>query len=73
MFYQSGFGMTFVASSLDHQHLGDVPPGDLPDAAEAFRNVLLVCHTNPSAVDISLAGSGEAWDFYVVSSGPFPS
>lgn len=27
MFYQSGFGMTFVASSLDHQHLGDVPPG----------------------------------------------
>lgn len=58
--------MTFVASSLDHQHFGDVPPGGLPDAPEAFRNVLLVCHTNPS-------GSGEAWGFYVVSCGPFHS
>lgn len=60
------------ASILDHQHPVDLSPGDLPDAAEAFRNVLLVCYTKPTAVDLSLAGRGEVCVFNV-SSGPFHS
>ena len=60
-------------SVLDHQHTGDLSPGDLADAAETFRNMLLVCHTKTTAVDLSLAGRGEAWGFSVVSSGAFHS
>ena len=71
--YQSGLGTSGAASILEHQHPGDLSPRDLPDAAEAFRNVLLVYHTKPTAVDLSLAGRGEVWVFNIVSSGPFHS
>lgn len=37
------------------------PPGDLADAAEAFRNVLLVCHTKLTAIDIFLSWRREMW------------
>lgn len=70
---QSGLGTSGAASVLDHQHPGDLSQGDLPDAAEAFKNVLLVCHTNPTAVDLTLSGRGEVHVFSVVSSCPIHS
>lgn len=68
--YQNGLGTSGAASVLNHQHPGDLSQGDLPDVAEAFKNVLLVCHTNPTAVDLTVSGRGEVQVFNVVSSCP---
>lgn len=54
-------GTSGAASILDHP--GDLSPKAVPDAAEAFRNLFLVCHTKPTAVNLSLARRGEAWGF----------
>lgn len=45
-----GLWTSGASSTLDHQQPGDLSLEDFTDAAEAFRNVLLVCHTNPTAV-----------------------